>query len=129
MEIMSHAPQHFALFSGEDNLTVPLIALGALGVISVTSNVVPNEFSRMVRFALAGQFEEAKAIHYELLDLMKVNFVESNPGPVKAALSMMGMIQEVYRLPLVKIKPENRRKVYEVLERLDTIVLEELAEK
>lgn len=129
MEIIRHAPEGFALLSGEDNLTLPLISLGGCGVISVTSNVVPGEFSRMTRFALDGHYEEAKAIHYELLDLMKVNFIESNPGPVKAALAMMGLIQEQYRLPLVPLRPENRRKVKEVLEHLDTVVLEELAEK
>jgi 4-hydroxy-tetrahydrodipicolinate synthase len=129
MEIIRHAPHGFRLLSGEDNLVVPLIAVGAIGVISVTSNVMPGEFSRMVRFALSGHFEEARALHYELLDLMKVNFIESNPGPVKAALAMMGIIQEHYRLPLVKMRPENRKKVQEVLMALDTVVLEELAEK
>ena len=129
MEIIRHAPQGFRLLSGEDNLTVPLVGLGASGVISVTSNVMPGEFSRMVRFALAGQIEEARALHYELLDLMKVNFIESNPGPVKAALAMMGIIQEYYRLPLVKLRPENRKRVMEVLLQLDTVVLEEFAEK
>lgn len=126
MEIIRNAPQDFVLLSGEDNLTVPLISVGAQGVISVASNVVPGEFSRMVRFALDGHFEEARAIHYELLELMKVNFIESNPGPVKAALAMMGIIKEEYRLPLVKLKPENRKRVKEALEHLDTVVLEEL---
>lgn len=129
MEIIRNAPTGFTLLSGEDNLTLPLISVGGNGVISVASNVVPGEFSRMVRFALQGHFEEARAIHYELLELMKVNFIESNPGPVKAALAMMGMIKEQYRLPLVPLKPESRRKVKQVLEQLDTIVLEELAEK
>jgi len=128
MEIIRNAPQGFRLLSGEDNLTVPLISLGAKGVISVTSNVVPGEFSRMVKFALAGQYQEARALHYELLDLMKVNFIESNPGPVKAALAMMGLIKENYRLPMVPIKRENRLKVKEALEKIDMIVLEELAE-
>jgi 4-hydroxy-tetrahydrodipicolinate synthase len=126
MQIIHHAPQDFVLLSGEDNLTVPLISVGAMGVISVTSNVVPGEFSRMVRFALEGHYEEAKAIHYELLDLMKVMFVETNPQPVKAALAMMGIIKEHYRAPLVKMRPENRRKVKDVLEQLDSVVLDEL---
>jgi 4-hydroxy-tetrahydrodipicolinate synthase len=126
MEIISNAPRGFRLLSGEDNLTVPLIALGAKGVISVTSNVVPNEFSRMVRFALDGQFQEAKAIHFELLNLMKVMFVESNPGPVKSALAMMGIIGENYRLPLVPIKEESRAKVRDVLLQLEAVVVEEM---
>jgi 4-hydroxy-tetrahydrodipicolinate synthase len=126
MEIIRNAPSGFNLLSGEDNLTVALISLGAKGVVSVTSNAMPREFSRMVRFALEGQFEEARAIHYELLDLMKVNFIESNPGPVKAALAMMGVVQEYYRLPLVPVRPESRRKIKEVLSALDTVLREEL---
>ena len=110
MEIINNAPQGFWLLSGEDNLTIPLMSLGAAGVISVTANVVPNEFSRMVRFASDCQFEEARAIHFELFELMKVMFIESNPGPVKAALAMMGIIGENYRLPLVPMKEENRNK-------------------
>jgi 4-hydroxy-tetrahydrodipicolinate synthase len=127
MEILRNAPAGFVLLSGEDNLTVPLIALGAKGVISVTSNVVPAEFSRMVRFALEGHFDEAKAIHYELLDLMKVNFIESNPGPVKAALAMMGFVKEVYRLPMTRVKPDSRQKIKQVLEQLAAVILEEFA--
>jgi 4-hydroxy-tetrahydrodipicolinate synthase len=126
MQIIRHAPNEFVLLSGEDNLTLPLISVGAMGVISVTSNVVPGEFARMVRFALQGHYEEAKAIHYELLDLMKIMFVETNPQPVKAALAMMGIIKEHYRLPLIKMRPENRRKVKEALEQLDAVVLDEL---
>ena len=128
MEIIRSAPQGFRLLSGEDNLTLPLISLGADGVISVTSNVVPNEFSRMVRFALKGQFEEAKAIHYELFELMKILFIESNPGPAKSALAMMGIIGENYRLPLVGLREQSRKKVREVLMQLETVVLEEMAE-
>jgi 4-hydroxy-tetrahydrodipicolinate synthase len=128
MEIIRNAPHGFWLLSGEDNLTVPLMALGAAGVISVTSNVVPNEFSRMVRFALDKQYTEAKAIHYELLDLMKIMFVESNPGPVKSALAMMGIIEENYRLPLVPLRENSRRKVRDVLMQLDTVVIEEMEE-
>jgi 4-hydroxy-tetrahydrodipicolinate synthase len=129
MEILNNAPHGFWLLSGEDNLTLPLMALGAVGVISVTANVVPHEFSRMVRFALEGRFEEAKAIHYELLDLMKIMFVESNPGPVKSALAMMGVIGENYRLPLVPMREENRKKVREVLLQLESVVVEEMEER
>jgi len=128
MEIIKNSPHGFHLLSGEDNLTVPLISLGAKGVISVTSNVVPNEFSRMVRFALGSQFEEAKAIHYELFDLMEIMFIESNPGPVKAALSMMGIISENYRLPLVPLREESRKKVREALLQIESVVVEEMAE-
>ena len=129
MEIIRNAPRGFYLLSGEDNLTLPLMSLGAKGVISVTANVVPQEFTRMVRFAADGQFKEAKAIHYELLELMKVMFIESNPGPAKAALAMMGIIGEYLRLPLVPLRPENKKKVREVLQQLDAVVMEEMADK
>ncbi|MEI8134080.1 MAG: 4-hydroxy-tetrahydrodipicolinate synthase [bacterium] len=128
MEILQNAPHGFWLLSGEDNLTLPLISLGAAGVISVTSNVVPHEFSRLVRFGLEGRFEEAKAIHFELLDLMKIMFIESNPGPVKSALAMMGIISEHYRLPLVPMRPENKAMVRDVLLQLESVVVEELEE-
>lgn len=128
MQIIRNSPRGFDLLSGEDNLTVPLISVGARGVISVTSNVVPGEFSRMVRFALDGQFKEAKAIHYELLELMRVLFIEANPGPVKAALAMMGIVGEYYRLPLVPLQPNNRQIVRETLTQLDTVVMEEMAD-
>ena len=127
MEIIRHAPRGFGLLSGEDELTVALIALGARGVISVTSNEVPAEFSRMVRFALEGHYDEARALHYELLDLMQINFVEANPGPVKCALSMMGVIKEQLRLPLVPVRPDSRKKIREVLEHLDSVILEQLS--
>ena len=127
MEIIRNAPSGFHVLSGDDNLAVPMILLGAQGVISVASNAMPREFSRMIRFALEGHFEEARALHYELLDLMNVNFIESNPGPIKAALAMMGIVQEYYRLPLVPVKPESRRKIKEVLEHLDAVLQEELA--
>ncbi len=129
MEIIRNAPRGFYLLSGDDNLTLPMMSLGAKGVISVVANVVPQEFTRMVRFATDGQFKEAKAIHYELLELMKVMFIESNPGPAKAALAMMGMMQDHVRLPLVALRPESKRKVREILQQLDAVVMEEMADK
>jgi 4-hydroxy-tetrahydrodipicolinate synthase len=116
MEIIQHAPDGFTLLSGEDFLTVPLISVGGQGVVSVVSNEVPREFSDMVRLALDGKFNEAKHLHYKLLDLMKINFIESNPGPVKAALSLMGVIDENLRLPLVPVKPESKQKIKAVLD-------------
>jgi 4-hydroxy-tetrahydrodipicolinate synthase len=121
MEIIHHAPEGFTLLSGEDFLTVPLISVGAQGVVSVVGNEVPKEFSDMVRLALAGKFKEAMDIHYKLLDLMKINFIESNPGPVKSALAMMGLIEENLRLPLVPVKAESREKIREVLKELGKI--------
>jgi 4-hydroxy-tetrahydrodipicolinate synthase len=121
MEIIHHAPEGFTLLSGEDFLTVPLISVGAEGVVSVVSNEVPKEFSDMVRFALAGKFNDAMKLHYKLLDLMKINFIESNPGPVKAALAMMNVIDENLRLPLVAVKPESKESIRKVLRALSKL--------
>ncbi len=121
MEILRHRPAGFGVWSGDDNLTLPLIALGADGIISVVSNEVPRQMSDMVRTALRGKFERARKMHYDLLHLMNVNFVESNPIPVKAALAMMGMLEEHYRLPLVPLSDEHRPKLEKVLRDLKLI--------
>jgi 4-hydroxy-tetrahydrodipicolinate synthase len=115
MEILKHRPAGFGVWSGDDAVTVPLVFLGADGVISVVSNEAPAQFSKMVRLALAGKQTQAVKLHYKLLDLMNINFVESSPIPVKAALAMMGRIREVYRLPLVPIGAANRAKLRRVL--------------
>lgn len=121
MEILHHRPAGFGVWSGDDNLTLPLIALGADGVISVVANEVPTLFSDCVRYALKGKFDKARELHYRLLHLMNVNFVESNPIPVKAALAMMGWIEENYRLPLVPISEASRPKVEKCLRELKLI--------
>ena len=115
MEIIRSAPSGFVVLSGDDALTLPLIAVGGKGVISVISNYAPKAFSDMVRFALEDDFHRARTIHCHLLPLMRLNFIESNPIPVKAALAMMGLIQEQYRLPLTPMKPENRQKLRQAL--------------
>lgn len=111
MEIIAHAPAGFSVLSGDDSLTLPLVAAGGKGVISVFSNYAPRGFSDLVRAALAGDFEKARQMQYRFLELMKLNFIESNPMPVKAALTMMGVIEENLHLPLVPMKPENREKL------------------
>jgi 4-hydroxy-tetrahydrodipicolinate synthase len=116
MEIINNAPKGFAVLSGDDSLTLPLIAAGGKGVISVFSNYAPKGFSDLVRAALAGNFAEARALQYRFLELMKLNFIESNPLPVKAALSMMGIIQEQYRLPLVPMQAQNKEKLRKALQ-------------
>ncbi len=118
MEILHHRPAGFGVWSGDDNLTLPLIALGADGVISVVSNEVPGPFSTMVRLALKGKFDKAAGAHYALLHLMNVNFIESNPIPVKAALGMMGLIEPNYRLPLVPLSDEARPRLEKILREL-----------
>jgi 4-hydroxy-tetrahydrodipicolinate synthase len=96
-------------------LTLPLIALGGDGLISVASNEAPEFMSRLVDLALDGKWDEARELHYRLLPLMEVNFIESSPGPVKAALAMMGLIEENFRLPLVPIQQKSRERLREVL--------------
>ncbi|HWP82140.1 MAG TPA: 4-hydroxy-tetrahydrodipicolinate synthase [Bacteroidota bacterium] len=121
MEIARRKPAHFSLLSGDDAITLPLMAVGGDGCISVAANEVPKEFSDLVRLCLKGKWKKALTIHNKLLDLMNVNFIESNPIPVKAALAMMGRISEVYRLPLVPLSDKNREKLKSVLSELDLI--------
>ncbi len=111
----------FLILSGNDNLTLPMIALGAKGVISVVANVDPTRMSRMVNEALSGDFESASKTHYELYDLMKILFIETNPVPAKEALNMMGRPAGHVRPPLAPLKDENREKLRLVLERLSLL--------
>jgi 4-hydroxy-tetrahydrodipicolinate synthase len=117
--ILNLVPKDFLVLSGDDSLTLPLIALGGRGLISVASNEIPAEMTRLVRSALSGDFVEARRLHFQYLALMDINFVESNPIPVKAALAEMGLLQPVWRLPLVAPKPENLARVRAVLESLN----------
>ena len=118
MEILRERPANFCVLSGDDAVTLPLIALGAEGIVSVASNEVPDLMSRMTDFALAGNWNEARELHYRLLPLMEVNFVESSPGPVKAAMAMMGLLDENFRLPLVPIQEKSRARIREVIAEL-----------
>lgn len=111
----------FTVLSGNDDLTLPMIAMGAKGVISVVGNVDPARMSQMVNYALDGDFEAAAKMHYELYDLMKVLFIETNPVPAKTALNLMGRPSGDVRLPLAPLKEENKAKLKEVLEKLDLI--------
>jgi len=121
MEILRKRPDGFGVWSGDDATTLPLISLGADGVISVVANETPGQFSKMVRLCLKGNFKKAIRIHNQLLDLMNFNFIESNPIPVKAALAEMGLIKENYRLPLVKLSNNYRQKMKAILKELDLI--------
>ncbi len=127
MDIIRNKPKDFFVLSGDDSITLPLMSVGCDGVISVVANEVPRQFSTMVRLALEEKFVEARAIHNELLRLMNMNFIESNPIPVKSALAMMGMIHEVYRLPLTRMSAENRFALRRVLEELQLHVEETAA--
>jgi 4-hydroxy-tetrahydrodipicolinate synthase len=118
MEIIRQRPAGFMVLSGDDAMTFALLALGADGLVSVASNEAPGPFSKMVDAALAGRWDEARELHYRWLPLMDVNFVESSPGPVKAAMTLMGLIEENLRLPLVPVTEKTRGRVREVLSEL-----------
>jgi 4-hydroxy-tetrahydrodipicolinate synthase len=119
--ILNCVPENFQVFSGDDALTLPLIALGGHGVISVVANEIPAEMARLTRTALAGDFETAREIHRRYHPLMEINFVESNPIPVKCAMAEMGLLEPRWRLPLVPPKPENRARIHCLLESLRLI--------
>ncbi len=118
VELCVKVPEDFLVFSGDDAVTIPIIALGGVGVISVIANEMPQQMVALVKACLAGRFDEALKIQKKLYPLMRANFIETNPIPVKAALAMMGKIRENYRLPLVPMKQENRKKLQEVLSEL-----------
>jgi 4-hydroxy-tetrahydrodipicolinate synthase len=116
--ICAQVPERFTVLSGDDAVTLPAIALGGRGVISVVANEIPAEMTQLVRLCLEGRFEEARILQRRYLPLMEVNFAESNPIPVKTALAAMGLIEPVWRLPLCPPRPETRDKVLGVLELL-----------
>jgi 4-hydroxy-tetrahydrodipicolinate synthase len=117
-EVCRVVPEHFSVLCGDDALALPLMAVGGRGVISVASNVVPDRMAKLVNKALEGDFAAARAEHAALLEFMNVNFIESNPIPVKAALAMLGLCNEVYRLPMVPASAANRDRIRQVLEGL-----------
>jgi 4-hydroxy-tetrahydrodipicolinate synthase len=121
MIILRDRPENFSVLSGDDSLSLPLIAVGGDGCISVLANEMPAEFSRMIHAALDNNWELARQIHYQTYALMRANFIETNPAPVKAAMAMMGLIEEVYRLPLVPMQPKNREKLQSILRDLRLI--------
>jgi 4-hydroxy-tetrahydrodipicolinate synthase len=114
-EITTRVSEDFKLFSGDDSLTLPVMALGGAGIISVASNEAPRRMSALARACSEGEWREARGLNRELYPLMKANFIETSPGPVKAALAMMGKIREVYRLPMVPVTTETKSKLRRVL--------------
>jgi len=123
-EVCRLLPDRFIVLLGDDALTIPGMSVGAKGVISVVSNEVPDEMSKMVAAAERHDFVAARAIHQRLMPLMQVNFVEANPIPVKAAMAAMGLLEEVYRLPMVPPKPESRDNILKVLRDLRLLAME-----
>ena len=114
-EIFQVVPRTFAVLSGDDSVTLALMALGGVGIISVASNEIPAEMSQLCDACATGDFERGREIHRRYHALMEVNFIESSPGPVKAALAMMGRIELAYRLPMAPPRPESQSKIEQVL--------------
>jgi len=121
--VVHEVPDDFLVLSGDDSITLPLIALGGKGIISVVANEIPAEMTELTQLALAGDFAGARRIQRAFLPLMEVNFVESNPIPVKAAMSLMGLLEPVYRLPLVPPAPANMGKIISALESVGLVTV------
>src|ERR1700683_2902847 len=113
--ILNRAPERFVVLSGDDALTLPMMALGGQGIISVASNAIPSEMAQLAELCLAGDFAAARTLHRELHPLMEINFIETNPIPVKASMGLMGLLEPVFRLPLVPPSPENLEKIRTLL--------------
>jgi len=120
-EVCRAVPPGFIVLSGDDVLTLPLMAVGGRGVISVASNEIPAEMAQMVEAAERDDFAAARAMHARILPLMQVNFIEANPVPVKAAMAAMGLLEEVYRLPMVPPRSESKEKIVKVLRELNLV--------
>ena len=112
-------PDDFSVLSGDDAFTLALMALGGTGVVSVAANEAPAEMASLVDLAAAGDFAAARRVHERLLPLMQVNFIESNPIPVKAAMAALGLVEETYRLPMAPPSDASRRRIVETLQTLD----------
>jgi 4-hydroxy-tetrahydrodipicolinate synthase len=120
-DVIAKRPEGFSVLSGDDNITLDLIRSGGNGVISVASNLVPDKMAAMVKAALDEDFEKAAKMNKELSPLFEAEFIETNPIPIKAALAMRGMCEEVYRLPMCELRPENREKLKQVLNEMGLI--------
>jgi 4-hydroxy-tetrahydrodipicolinate synthase len=114
--VIHHVPERFAVLSGDDSITLALLGLGGHGLISVASNIIPREMAELTRCGIADDFRRARELQRKWLPLMEVNFCESNPIPVKAGLAMLGLLQPVWRLPLVAPQPNNESRIRQVLQ-------------
>jgi 4-hydroxy-tetrahydrodipicolinate synthase len=119
--VLAAVPPRFLVLSGDDAITIPLMSLGGKGLISVVSNEIPAQMTRLTRLCLAGDFAGALEIHTKYFRLIEANFVETNPGPAKAAMAMMGLLEPVFRLPMVAPKPESLAKIRSALEAVGLI--------
>lgn len=127
-EIARSVPDGFVVLSGDDSLTLPVMSVGGHGIISVAANAMPAEMARMVELAGRGDFAAARRLHDTLMPFMTVNFVEANPIPIKAAMAMMGLLEERYRLPMVPPQPASRERIAAVLESLGATTVETAAQ-
>jgi len=119
--VIQQVPESFSVLSGDDAITLPLVALGGRGVISVVSNEIPAEMTELARLCLINDFPAARDLQRKYLPLMEVNFVESNPIPVKAAMALMGLLEPIWRLPLVPPQPHNQARIEQVLSSLELL--------
>ena len=117
-EVCRAVPEDFLVLSGDDAITLPLMAMGGRGIISVASNEIPSEMSQLVEAAERGDYQTARKIHTKILPLMLGNFIESNPGPVKFAMAAMGLCEEVFRLPMVSPRPASKERLLAILKEL-----------
>jgi 4-hydroxy-tetrahydrodipicolinate synthase len=120
-EIATRMQPGFQIFSGDDSMTLPVVAVGGVGLISVASNETPHLMTALTRACLENNWEQARTLNRKLMPLMKGNFLEASPGPVKAAAAMMGKIEEAYRLPIVPVTPATREKLRAILNELELI--------
>jgi 4-hydroxy-tetrahydrodipicolinate synthase len=120
-EVCRSVPADFIVLSGDDSLTLPVMSIGGHGIISVASNAMPAEMSRMVELAESNDFAAARTAHARLMPFMTVNFVEANPIPIKSAMAMMGLLEEAYRLPMVPPEPASRQRIAAVLESMSLL--------
>lgn len=121
MAILAQRTEGFSVLSGDDSVALPLTMLGGDGVISVVSNLIPAQMSQMIELARQDQIEKARSLHFQFLNLMNLNFIESNPIPVKYALHRMGRIEEVYRLPLCPLSHQYKKKMDQELEKVNLV--------
>jgi 4-hydroxy-tetrahydrodipicolinate synthase len=117
-DVIARKTKEFSVLSGDDNMTLPLIKAGGDGVISVASNIIPSQMARLVKLGLEGKFAEAEVLEKELAALFGVEFVETNPIPIKYMLSLKGMCNEVYRLPICELRPPSKEKVQAVMKQM-----------
>jgi 4-hydroxy-tetrahydrodipicolinate synthase len=119
--VLHEVPSNFTVLSGDDAITIPLIALGGRGIVSVVANEIPGPMTQLTQCCLRGDFDGARALQARYLPLMNVNFVESNPIPVKAAMGLMGLLDPIYRLPMCPPSPANLAKIEKVLESVGSV--------